>query len=407
VLFTSGSTGTPKGVINTQRMLCANQEQLRTVLAFLADEPPVLCDWLPWNHTFGGNHNFGLTLYNGGSLYLDAGTPTPGGFATTAANLREIATTACFNVPRGYELLLHALRGDAELCRRFFSRLQILFYAAAGLRQEVADAIDELAVEACGWRVPWVTGLGATETAPFALCTGAMPAPVSGRVGVPAPGVELKLEPVGDVLEARVRGPNVTPGYWRDTGGREAFDEDGYYAMGDALGFVDPDDPARGFTFRGRLAEDFKLSTGTWVHVGPLRVALLAALGELAQDVVIAAPERDDVRVLVFPNLAACRRFASVAASAPAAVVLADASVTPLFAAALAAFSAAQAGSSTRVRRALLLADPPSIDAGEITDKGSVNQQAVLRRRAGQVDALYGDAASPLLIDIPERTATA
>jgi feruloyl-CoA synthase len=405
VLFTSGSTGAPKGVINTQRMLTANQEQLRTVLAFLADEPPVLCDWLPWNHTFGGNHNFGLALYNGGTLYIDAGTPTPAGFATTAANLREVATTAYFNVPRGYDLLLQALRGDAGLCRRFFGRLQILFYAAAGLRQDVSDGIDRLAVESCGERVPWVTGLGATETAPFALCTGAMPAPVSGRVGVAAPGVELKLEPVGALFEARVRGPNVTPGYWRDPAlTRAAFDDDGFYAMGDALGCVDPAEPARGFTFQGRLAEDFKLSTGTWVRVGPLRAALLAALGELAHDVVIAAPERDDVRVLVFPSLAVCRRIAGLPAEAPIGDVLDGEAVCARFTAALSAFSKAQAGSSTRVTRALLLAEPPSIDGGEITDKGSINQKAVLKRRAPFVDALYGAGPPVRLIDIEERT---
>jgi feruloyl-CoA synthase len=408
VLFTSGSTGTPKGVINTQRMLTANQEQLRTVLAFLGDAPPVLCDWLPWNHTFGGNHNFGLTLYNGGTLYIDGGTPTPAGFATTAANLREIATTAYFNVPRGYDLLLQALRGDAYLRSRFFSRVQILFYAAAGLRQEVSDAIDRLALDTCGERIPWVTGLGATETAPFAICTGALPAPVSGRVGVPAPGVELKLEPVGGLFEARVRGPNVTPGYWADPAlTAAAFDGDGFYAMGDALGFVDPDDPARGFTFQGRIAEDFKLTTGTWVRVGPLRAALLAALGEVAQDIVIAAPGRDDVRVLVFPNLAACRRLAAKAAEAPAAEVLDAAAVRDRFAAALSAFSAAQAGSSMRVVRALLLTEPPSIDGGELTDKGSINQKAVLRRRAVLVDALYARSPAALTIDITERTTTA
>ena len=249
----------------------------------------------------------------------------------------------------------------------------------------------------------------ADETMISALCTGAMPAPISGRVGVAAPGVELKLEPVGALLEARVRGPNVTPGYWRDPAlTRAAFDDEGFYAMGDALTCVDPDDPARGFTFQGRIAEDFKLSTGTWVRVGPLRAALLAALGELAQDVVIAAPERDDLRVLVFPNLAVCRRIAGAAADAsadtPAAEVLAQAGVRDRFADVLSRFSAAQAGSSTRVQRALLLAEPPSIDAGEITDKGSLNQKAVLRRRAALVDALYGDASPALRIDAARRT---
>ena len=311
-------------------------------------------------------------------------------------------------MPRGYDLLLQALRGDADLRHRFFGRLQILFYAAAGLRQEVSDGIDRLAVETCGERVPWVTGLGATETAPFALCTGAMPAPVSGRVGVAAPGVELKLEPVGALLEARVRGPNVTPGDWRDPAlTRAAFDDDGFYAMGDALACVDPADPARGFTFQGRIAEDFKLSTGTWVRVGPLRAALLAALGELAQDVVIAAPERDDVRVLVFPSLAACRRLAGFPAEAPVGDVIDGEAVCARFAAALSAFNAAHAGSSTRVTRALLLAEPPSIDAGEITDKGSINQKAVLRRRTAFVDALYGAGPPMRFIEVEERTTTA
>ena len=405
VLFTSGSTGAPKGVINTHRMLTANQEQLRTVLAFLRDEPPVLCDWLPWNHTFGGNHNFGLTLYNGGTLYIDGGTPTPAGFAATLANLREIATTAYFNVPRGYDLLWQALRRDADFARLFFSRLQILFYAAAGLRQEVSDALDQIAIAACGERVPWITGLGATETAPFALCTGVMSTPVSGRVGVPAPGVELKLEPVGPLLEARVRGPNVTPGYWNEPElTRAAFDEEGFYAMGDALDAIDAGDPSRGFAFHGRLAEDFKLSTGTWVRVGPLRAALLALLGELAQDVVVAAPDRDDVRVLVFPDTTACRRVAHLPPDAEAADVLHDVSVRQRIAQALSAFNAAHAGSSTRVMRALLLREPPSIDAGEVTDKGSINQKAVLGRRARLVDALYDDSSSTMTIDIEEGT---
>ena len=281
VLFTSGSTGVPKGVINTQRMLCANQEQIRTVMAFLADEPPVLCDWLPWNHTFGGNHNFGLTLFNGGTLYIDAGKPTADAFGTTLANLRDIATTAYFNVPRGFELLLPALESDRELSRVFFSRLQMLFYAAAGLRQEIVDGFEQVAVEICGERIPWVTGLGATETAPFAMCTGPMWEPEAGRIGVPVPGVELKVEPVGALFEARVRGPNVTPGYWQNPAlTRAAFDEDGFYQMGDAIEPVDPADLTRGFVFRGRIAEDFKLATGTWVRVGPLRSALLAHFGD-------------------------------------------------------------------------------------------------------------------------------
>jgi feruloyl-CoA synthase len=405
VLFTSGSTGPPKGVVNTQRMLAANQAQIRALLPFLGDEPPVLCDWLPWNHTFGGNHNFGLTLYNGGTMYIDGGAPTTDGFAMTLANLREIATTACFNVPRGYDLLLPVLADDPAFSRHFFSRVRMLFYAAAGLRQDVADRFEELALEACGERIPWVSGLGATETAPMALCTGPMAQPVAGHIGVPVPGVELKIVPVGGGLfEARVRGPNITPGYWKDPERTQAsFDADGYYALGDAVGLVDASDASRGFTFQGRIDEDFKLSTGTWVRVGPLRATLLLHMGELVQDVVIAGPDRDDVRVLVFPNMTTCRRLADAPADAPVHAVLTHAAVVEQFNAWLAAFSATQTGGSTRVARALLLADPPSADAGEITAKGSLNQKAVLRRRSALVDDLYdGTRSGALYIEISQ-----
>ena len=256
----------------------------------------------------------------------------PRDLTTTLANLREIATTACFNVPKGYEMLLPALRDDAEFRARFFSRLKMLFYAAAGLRQQAADEIEALAVETIGERIPWVTGLGATETAPFAIATGPMIEPIAGRVGVPAPGVDLKITPVGDRLEARVKGPNVTPGYWRDPElTRASFDADGYYCMGDALGLVDPRDPSRGFVFEGRLTEDFKLSTGTWVRVGPLRTALLAHFGDLVQDVAIAGHDRDIVGVLIFPNLATCRQCAGARAEQSAREVLSAPSVmTPV-----------------------------------------------------------------------------
>jgi feruloyl-CoA synthase len=407
ILFTSGSTGAPKGVINTQRMLAANQEQIRTTMTFLADEAPILCDWLPWNHTFGGNHNFGLVLYNGGTLYLDAGAPTPGAFGTTLANLREIAPTAYFNVPKGYEMLLPALAADAAFSRQFFSRLKMLFYAAAGLRQQVADDFERRAVEACGEKIPWVTGLGATESAPFALCTGGTAEPVAGRIGVPVPGVDLKIEPVGSRLEARVRGPNITPGYWRDPGlTRSSFDAEGYYCMGDAVGLVDPSDPSKGFTFEGRLTEDFKLSTGTWVRVGPLRAAVLAHFGDLVQDVVVAGHDRDEVTMLVFPNVPTCRTIAGADPAASVQDVLASDDVKTRFRLRLASLAAAQTGSSTRVERALLVEEPPSIDAQEVTDKGSLNQRAVLARRRTLVDQLYGAPGTGIVIDLDERTAT-
>ena len=377
VLFTSGSTGHPKGVITTQRMLCSNQEMLKTLLAFVAEEPPVLCDWLPWNHTFGGSHNFGLVLYNGGTLYIDEGKPTDAGFAATLNNLRDVATTAYFNVPKGYEMLVAALRADARFARHFFSRVKILFYAAAGLNQKVWDDLQELAVEACGEEILMLTGLGATESAPLALATGVEGAS-AGRVGLPVPGVELKLAPVENKIEARLRGPNITPGFWRNPEmTRTVFDEEGFYKLGDALLPADPAEPLKGYRFDGRIAEDFKLSTGTWVSVGPLREAFLTWCAGAAQDVVLAAPDRDFVAALIF----AARGVTGV-------------HLTPL----IEGFARRATGISTRIERALVMEQPPSMDAGEITEKGSINQKAVLRNRAALVEELY--AGSPRVIEV-------
>jgi feruloyl-CoA synthase len=387
ILFTSGSTGTPKGVINTQRMLCSNQEIVRSVLAFVAEEPPVLCDWMPWNHTFGGNHDFGFVLYNGGSFYIDEGRPTPTGIEATVRNLSEIATTVYLNAPKGFETLLPYLRERRELRERFFSRLRLLYYAGASLLQPVWDEYQRLAVETCGERILWFTGLGSTETGPAALSP-PWELERAGHVGVPLPGVDLKLVPAEEKLEARLRSPSITPGYWRQPElTRAAFDDEGYYKLGDALRFVDPENPNRGFIFDGRTSEDFKLATATWVSVGPLRARFLTHCAPYVRDVVIAGHDRDDVTVLIFPDLDACRELCPVSASV--AELLASDPVRSKFRSLLLELAELSTGSSNRIQRAILLEDPPTIDAHEITDKGSLNQGAILKNRAALVEELY------------------
>jgi feruloyl-CoA synthase len=394
VLFTSGSTGRPKGVINTQRMLCSNQEMIRSVLTFLTDEPPVICDWSPWNHTAGGNHNFGLVLRNGGTLYIDEGKPTPALFAATLRNLREIPCTAHFAVPRLYEMLMPHLRSDAVLRRTFFSRVQLLFYAAAGLGQRFWDELRDVALEACGEEIMIMTGFGATETAPFAFTTATLNA-FAGLVGLPAPGMDVKLTPVESKMEARVRGPNITPGFWRDEAlTAAAFDDEGFYRLGDAMELADRIDPRNGLVFNGRLAEDFKLSTATWVSVGPLRAKILAQAAGLVQDVVICGHDREFVTALVFPNLQMCRDMVDAGPDTPARALLSHPVIVSRFTDVFTTLAAASTGSSTFVARAIVLEDPPSMDAREVTDKGSINQKAVLAHRAALVEELYSPSPS-------------
>jgi feruloyl-CoA synthase len=403
-LFTSGSTKAPKGVINTHRMWCANQQMLRQCMRFLAEQPPVLVDWLPWNHTFGGNHNVGITLVNGGTLYIDDGKPTPGGIAETLRNLREISPTVYFNVPKGFEEIARAMGSDAQLRRMLFARCKAFMFAGAGLSQAVWDQLDAHGVAECGERVRIITGLGMTETAPS--CTFAVgPDTRSGHIGLPAPGVEVKLVPDGDKTEIRFRGPNVMPGYWRaPEQTREAFDDEGYYRTGDAVRWMNAAQPQRGLLFDGRIAEDFKLSTGTFVSVGPLRARIIAAGEPCVQDAVITGLNRDTIGALLFPRLDECRRVAGCAPDAPAREVLHHPAVRAFFQAMLDRLAAQGSGSASRLERIHLLTDPPSIDKGELTDKGSINQRAVLQQRASLVNALYeGQASDPFIIQARAR----
>ena len=392
-LFTSGSTGAPKAVINTQRMLTSSQQAKAQTWPFLeCIEDLVILDWLPWSHTFGANHNFNLVLRNGGTLYIDGGKPAPGLFATSLANLRSVMPTIYFNVPRGFDMLIAALRDDEALCRRFFSEVKFAFYAGAALPQNLWDALEELSIKTVGRAMPMVSAWGSTETSPLATdCH--FQAERSGNIGVPIPGTELKLVACGDKLEVRVRGPNVTPGYWKAPElTAKAFDEEGFYLIGDAVTFADPDHPERGLFFDGRVAEDFKLNSGTWVSVGTLRVAGIAALAPLAQDIVVAGHGGDEVRFLVFPNIAACRAHAGLADDAGVADVIGHGKIRSAIARGLARLKAQGGGSSTFATRAMLLAHPASVDGGEITDKGYINQRAVLTRRADAVTRLDDDA---------------
>jgi feruloyl-CoA synthase len=391
-LLTSGSTGNPKAVINTQRMICANQVMLRETLAFLKDEPPVIVDWLPWNHTFGGNHNIGLTLYNGGSMYLDEGKPMPGGIEETVRNLREISPTVYFNVPKGYESLLPYLRDDKTLRQKFFHRLHAMFFSGAALSPYVWNSLDELAVQEKGYRVPMLTGLGATETSPFFMSVRPETSR-SGHVGLPVLGNDAKLVPNNGKLDVRAKGPNVTPGYWRQPElTQAAFDEEGFYKFGDALKLAVPGDFDAGFDFDGRIAEDFKLASGTWVSVGPLRARFVAACAPLVRDVVIAGINRDEISALVVLDLDGCRLINPALAPGDIATAASDAKVRAAFVKRFKKFLATSTGSSTRVTRAVLLDTSLSIDRGEVTDKGSINQRAVLDHRSGLIEQLYAPA---------------
>jgi feruloyl-CoA synthase len=400
-LFTSGSTSLPKAVTTTQRMLCANQQMILQCLRFLGEEPPVLLDWLPWHHTFGGSHNVGIALYNGGTLYIDAGKPTAQAFAHTLRNLREIAPTVYFSVPKGWEDLATALERDTDLRRSFFSRVRLLFYSGAGLSQAVWDRLDRLAETHAGERIKMITGLGMTETAPSSLFTTGEEVR-SGYVGLPAPGCTVKLVADGAKLEARYRGPHVMPGYWRDPAQTaKAFDAQGFYRTGDALKLVDPENLARGLAFDGRVSEDFKLATGTFVSVGPLVQRVILAGAPYVLDAVVAGIDRNEIGLLIFPRFDSCRTLAAAGSNLDGPELLEAPAVRAVFQALLDRLAATASASSQRIARARVLRDPPSFALGEITDKGSINQRAVLARRAALIDELYAGGHADVILPRP------
>jgi feruloyl-CoA synthase len=406
VLFTSGTTGSPKGVTCAQRMLCSNARMFGQMFPVVQNEPPTILDWLPWNHTFGGNHNFGIALTYGGSLYVNDGKPTPALAERTRANLHDIAPTIYFDVPKGYEILARFLREDEALLQRFFSRLDIIFYSGAGLSRHIWDELQALARHVRGQDILITTSLGSTETGPMAL---AAPEPTDGPgyVGVPVPGTDVKLVPNGEKLELRLRGPSITESYWGAPDlTRDAFDDEGFYRIGDALRYADPADPTRGFLFDGRISEDFKLDTGTWVSTGPLRLRALAHFAPLISDVVVSGADRKQLALLAFPDIARCRAAATdVPADAPPSDVFASPLLRAALGNALDGFAETSTGSATRIERLVVLDHPPSLDGGEITDKGSLNVRTILARRASIVDDAHADVPPPHVIAARGRVA--
>ncbi|PCJ91857.1 MAG: feruloyl-CoA synthase, partial [Hyphomicrobiales bacterium] len=388
-LFTSGTTGSPKAVINTNGMICANQAMVSDCYAFMRDTPPIVLDWAPWNHTAGGNKVFFMVMFNGGTLYIDDGRPTPQDMAKTVRNLRDVAPSWYFNVPKGFEELVRELEADDTLRDHFFSRMNMLMYSGAALAKHTWNALQRLSVEATQTRVLIASGLGATETSPFALmCT--WENDEAGNVGLPAKGMVLKLVPTEGKLEARLKGPNITPGYWKEPKlTAAAFDEEGFYQLGDALRFADPKDASKGFHFDGRTAENFKLRSGTWVGVGALRGNFINHFAGMARDVVLTGLNEGFIGALVLPNLDKCREISGLDKTASMADLAANPSVIDAFSQALTSLAKSSTGSSTKICRMIIMDTMPSVDKGEVTDKGSLNQRAVLNHRAVLVAEIY------------------
>jgi len=404
-MFTSGTTGTPKAVIQTQRMLCSNVEMATDCYAYFRHEPPVMLDWGPWNHVASGNKVFNITLYNGGTYYLDGGKPTHGGMAETIRNLHDVSPNWFFNVPGGYDLLIEAMRADKVLAEKFFRNLKMMMYAGAAMAQHTWEELEQIAVETTGERIFLSTSLGATETAPFALFN-ATATDAPGNIGIPARGLTLKLVPNDGKWEARIKGPSVTPGYWRDPKlTAEAYDEEGYYMLGDALRFAVPGDPSKGFYFDGRVAENFKLTTGTWVAVGPLRAKLGDALGQAVRDSVIVGEGRDTLGALLIPFRPAAERLVPGGEALDDEALFAHPVLREDIARRLAEYNRHATGSSMRVPRAIFVTEPLSIDRGELTDKGSINQRAVRSHRADLVEAIYAGDPRVILSAKPSSTA--
>jgi feruloyl-CoA synthase len=400
ILFTSGSTGLPKGVINTHGNITTNWQQITQTFPFMANGGLILMDWLPWNHVFGGNHNLGLTLFNGGSLYIDGGNPTPNGIKKTVENLRHIAPTVYFNVPKGFEELVPHLKSDKALAQHFFSKLKLFFYAGAGMPQHVWDDLEQISYETTGKRLMIASGLGMTEASPSALFNTQFNS-FAGLLGVPVPELSVKLVPNGGKLEARFKGPNITQGYWRNPDATaKAFDEEGYYLTGDALKFLDENDPNAGMIFDGRIAEDFKLDTGTWVSVGVLKAKLIAAGKGLIQDAVITGHDRSFLGAIVFPELNFCKKLAKLDDENDVGKIVRDPSVLAALQAVLNDFSKQNTGSSTLIKRALFADFNLSIDKGEITDKGSINQRQILANRKEYVEMIYAKRLQKEVLEI-------